>query len=379
MDIVNPGCVLPFYAKTTWQRHRQIGTDVLPFGLVAPNARLMPFQLYFATGDVPEAVGFSVVSAVDDTTVVVFDSSLLTVEAKSGGGFWVTWYASENLNTIPDCGFWYVKVVVDEVEYFSEVLHLKPDNNFDALFVVIDDCDAEEFVLSLTVRADDQLSAPPVSETIEYFDSSMWNTVGDNEGTIFFNDYPPNELQIRRIVTTASGVTITQNFLVTWSNELDPCADIAIESVSPTITSGGSTTERWRMRLTNDFDKGTVLYQNGFQQWFYFTPIFDAPQIERDTDITENGFGDEITRYSKTTERWRFEASDIPDYLCHIFAMLGDVDTVLIENVATSDSFFVTDLRFAFRRQSPSLNIGEFNYRRRNEVDSGCQTNFALA
>lgn len=379
MKIVNPGNILPFYASKRWQRHRQIGQNVLPFGLIAPNVRLIPFQLFVETGS-PGDITFVLVNAADESETITQSPALLEVREKSDTGFWVTWKADANLTEIPACGFWYVKISSGEDEYFSEVLHLKPDATFDTvgLVLVADSCAFETGTVTIGVTADDDLAAPPASQTVEYFDDlGVWSELGPTGGTINYQNYPPLYILVRRTVVTAGGQTITANFKIIWSDSLDPCSDIYIEAVD-VISSGGVNVERWRLRLKHLTDKGTVLYQTGYEQQYYLLPVFNVPLNVRETDITEDGFGGETARFTRTVERLRWEGLDIPDYLIHAMSTMGDLDQYIVEEVSSGNAFDITNVEFTTRRQSPGLSIGEWAGDRRIEVFSGCQPNFAL-
>ena len=188
-------------------------------------------------------------------------------------------------------------------------------------------------------------------------------------------------LPVRRIVTTAAGFTVTYTWSVTWSNPLDPCADIALGSPVILIVAPASTNaETWRIRFTNGSDKGNVLYQNGYQQSLFLLmqPVYDVPEVNRDVVLKVNGYGQEFRRFSRTVERLKFEASDLPDYALAFLAKAGDMDTVVLEEINSGNGYTLVNLEAEFRRQGAALNIGVFSFERGVEVFSGCQTNFAL-
>ena len=378
MKVTNPGNFLPFYTRTDWQRHRQTGQDVLPFGLIAPNTRLMPFQLYGETGTAG-TVTFTLVNAAVEGDTRTISAALLDVDNRTGGGWWVTWKAGENLDVIPPCGFWYVVVGVGSDEYVSEVLQLVPDATTDVVGLTLPSggCSIDEFI-SIEVEADDTLADPGgiISETIEFYAESMWNSVGTNAGVIEYADFPPNSIQVRRTVVNSGGTTITAYFTITWDDS-DPCATLTLTQQS-IQQGGGNTPDRWVLRCQNFTDKNTVLYQTGYEQKYYLRPVHIVPVVDEELEDTVNGFGDFIARYQRAVERTRFEFPDVPDYVLHTFRILRVFDSVFLENVATSAGYELTNVDFSSRRQGPSLNIGVITSDRRIAVNSGCQTNFSL-
>lgn len=380
----NPGNVLSFRTNKRFQRHRLLGQDYLPFGLTCPQSRLLPFQLFLPIEETPE-INFTLVNAADESETIMQDTALLEIKEKSGGGgdygFWVTWKAGVNLTTIPACGFWYVKIGYDDKEVYSEVLHCKPDGTFDAIGLILtpNGCSySEGDTLDFGVTADDDLSAPPVSQTVEAYLNDDWQTIGPTGGTVSIAEFPPNIVQIRRIVTTASGQQITVVYEATWNDVFDPCADLQLILIS-TTTSGGTFPERWRLRMKNETDKGDVLYQTGYEQQLYIKPVFDRSDVEEQIDRKISAKGNETSRYTRTVERIKFEAPDIPDYVVFFLAMLKDLSSVILEDASTGIGFPLTYTKFTARPAGPSLNIGEFSAERNYEVFSGCQPNYALA
>ena len=376
MLISNPGNFVPCYPDPRWQRHRQIGQDT-PFGLPAPSSRLLPMQAYFPTGGL-SALSFVLVNARNEEESLAQSASLLEAKENSTGGYWITWKADQNLTQVPECGYWYAIIGNGSRQFFFEVLHLKPNASFDRVGLALEDnsCDFSAGTLTFGILAADQLTNAATEQTIEYFDNSEWQTVGETGGTIAFQDFPPNSIQVRRIVLNSMGVTLVATYTVTW-DDADPCASLALNPVS-SVNSGGTVAEVWRLRATNSGDKGTTLYQTGYEQQLFIEPIFDVPETERETEITENGFGDEVTRTSRSAEKIAFEVRNLPDYLLHPLAMLGDLSDVILETVGGEHSFGLVNTSFAHRKQSPALNIGEFKADRRIEVFTNCQPNFSL-
>ena len=383
----NPGNVLSFRTNKRFQRHRLLGQDYLPFGLTCPQSRLLPFQLFLPVEETPE-INFTLVNAADESETITQDVALLEIKEKNGGsgeyGFWVTWKAGVNLTTIPACGFWYVKIGYDDQEVYSEVLHCKPDASFDRVGIVLvaDSCVfAPGDPLEITVAADDDLSAAPVSQTIEAYLNDDWQTIGPSGGVITLAEFPPNEIKVRRIVQTVSGQQLTIQYIISWSDAESPCDDIHIDLDPdfPATTSGGALPERWRLRMKNETDKGNVLYQTGYEQQLYIKPVFDRSDVERNIDKKVSSKGNEISRYTRTVERLKFEAPDIPDYVAFFLSTLGDLSSVILEDASTGIGFELLNTEFTARPAGPSLNIGEFSAERNYEVFSGCQPNYALA
>lgn len=384
MITVNPGNVYSFRAHKRFQRHRLAGTDYLPFGLPVPQSRIMAWQVFLKLEELPE-FNWSLVNCADESIVLTQSSDLLEVKEKSGDGYgyWVTWKADQNLTNIPDCGFWYVKLAWNDQELWGEALHTKPDASFDTvgLILVPDSCDFDEGSgLEIQVVEDDDLVAPPVSQTVEAYLNDDWQEIGPTGGTIMLAEFPPNEIKVRRIVQTASGQTITAGFIISWSDAGGPCDDIHIapDPDSPATTTGGALPERWRLRMKHNTDKGDVLYQTGYEQTLYIRPVFDAPGIKRENEAKVNGNGKETSRFTRTVERLLIEAPDLPDYVIFFLVTAQDLSQVILEDATSGVGFPLTNPEFTFRRQGPSLNIGQWACDRNVEVFSGCQPNYAL-
>ena len=131
--------------------------------------------------------------------------------------------------------------------------------------------------------------------------------------------------------------------------------------------------------MKNETDKGNVLYQTGYEQQLYIKPVFDRSDVEEQIDRKISAKGNETSRYTRTVERIKFEAPDIPDYVVFFLAMLKDLSSVILEDASTGIGFPLTYTKFTARPAGPSLNIGEFSAERNYEVFSGCQPNYALA
>lgn len=378
MEVKNPGLTLPFYSRKEWQISRQIGQNRIPYGLPAPNTRLVPLQVFSPTGSATSAT-WTLVDASNEANTLTMDSAQLQIKNRVGGGWWVIWYSNENLSAVPPCGFWYPIIEVNGVEYVGEVLHLKPDPTTDVVGLTMPNggCSFDGGILSVEVEANDTLSASPQSQTIEFYSNSEWNEVGDTSGLIQFNDYPPNQIQVRRVVVTEGGSTITANYLITWDDAEDPCASISMQATS-VFQGGGSAKDRWRIRWQHTTDKETILYQTGFYQQLFVDHVFDGPVIEREETIRENGYGREIARYSRTVERIVFEVKDLPDYALLPCSIIGDHSIVFLENASQGYGFELKEVRFESRRQGSRLHTGRFSAVRSALVFTGCQKNYDL-
>lgn len=266
----NPGNLLKFhnFNARTYQRHRQAGQNRTPFGLKAPNLRLMPFQIFRSVG--AGDVTWRLVNPVNDSTFLAMSAGDLTVTQKDGGGFWVTWDAAANLTTVPDCGFWYIELTIDEQLFYSEVLHLY--------------------------------------------------------------------------------------------GEAEP-------------------TPVYRFIFENSTDKANVLYQEGYKQYLYPTKLaWDRPAIVREIEEEEDGNGQLTTLFSRTTERFRLEVADLPDYVIGFLSKCGDLSSVKFQDVGqTIGAVIMRNVSFEFRNQGNSLNIGVFSFDAEAESFNGCQENFVLA
>jgi hypothetical protein len=377
MRIYNPGNILPCYNSEGWQRHRQIGTDTLPYGLPAPNTRLMPWQFYSETDSIGVGVvTWVLVNAVDETITVTQPSTILELSNNADGGYWITWKGEEEQGFIvPPCGFWFVRLTVPSGVYDFEVMHLFADASNESTALQLTGCALDETLnLGLDFIGVDTLGSPPVvSEVIEQLIGSDWTEVGTDTAAIFV---PVGDatFDIRRTIVTSLGNTITATYRVTWTTG---CSDLALVLLSVTGDFAGND-EVWRLSFANAGDKGTVLYQTGYTQYLYHLPIFNVPEIDRETEVVVDGNGTEISRFTRTSEVFKWETWNLPDYVLQFLSHAGDMDTVILEELISERQFELTNFRFSHRRQSPSLNIGEFRTDRQLEVYSGCQPNFAL-
>lgn len=376
----NPGNILPFHTKRRWQRNRQIGQDTIPFGIPVPRNKLIPFQL-FITGNVDEdAVYWEMFSPVNDLTNITVDSTLLTRTGNlAGTGYWLTWDAGQSLDVVPDCGFWYIKLTIEGVEYYSEVMNCKNICGEDdcRLEIVADSCSEGDGVVTFSLQGS-VFSAPGYEYSLQQYVLG-WSEISANELyeiTLTAGDEAA-DIQIQAI--TVCGLIMTRTYEITWTAG-DACNTLAIadNGTSDNIANVGNN-PYWRMKFTNTTDKANVLYQDGYTQWFYLLPVHDTPEIQRDVDIEVNGNGDPVRRFTRTVERKKFEFYDVPDFMLGFLAKCGDHDSVILEEVETGDDVTLTNVGFEPRRAGALLNIGIITFDAETEAFSGCQEDFELA
>lgn len=384
----NPGNLLPFFLPgyndehRPYHRHRQIGTDQVPYGILASRTRLMPFQFYTAGAEV-NILGWELISAVDDTTTVTLDETTLTKSVMGDdSGFWVTWDASAVLDTIPDCGYWYSVVEIEGVgKVYSEVMYLTDLCGLETAGLEIspDSCANGtgnfSFTLAPVINA-----ATGYVYTIERFNAG-WSVIATNDDVGLVESDSPGSRQYRIVCTTLCGVIITTTYTATWDTG-DPCGTISLGAGTTTTNLDGIApgTATWRLTFTHSTDKGQVLYQNGYTQWLFLpAPVWDRPEITRTVERTEDGNGNETLRFSRTVTRQGFEFADCPDWLITFLAKCGDLNTIVYEDVLTGVSFPVTNVTFESREQGPALNVGRIYFDAEIETFADCQENFDLA
>ena len=389
---VNPGNLLPFYSigysgnDIRWQRHRQQGQDIYPFGLPCPRTRLMPFQLCVeATG--VEVSLFSVFNPYDDSETVIFDAGFLDVQT-DGTKSWITWYADENLDVVPDCGFWYVFLNLgDAGQYYSEVLYLRDMCGFEKVGLTIgtDSCAVDGGNISFQLVADVE-AGDGTTWAIQRKDGLSWNTISTGNTVTVVELLSAETREYRIQATTVCGLIITQPYVATW-DDADGCGtfDFARQAISINEAGILSTPPVWRFNFSHSTDKANVLYQDGYEQYLYLpTIIWDRPEIVRSVNIQENGNGVEIRRNTRTKERRGFEVPDLPDYVLGWLAKAGDLDTITLEDAKLDTSLVpveipIENLTFESPNpQGPSLNTGRFYFDVEAEAFNGCQENFVL-
>lgn len=389
----NPGNLLPFYAigysanDLRWQRHRQYGTDLVPYGLPCPRTRLMPFQVT-GLGAAPTPESFVLFSPEDDSEAVTLDETLLTVEA-DGTRWWVTWYADEDLNVVPDCGFWYVFLNLGEAggQFYSEVLECRDFCGFEDVGYSIEEgsCAVDGSNFTFTLNADIQ-ATDGTTYQIYRRNGIAYDLVSTDEPYEATEAVADESHTYRFIVTTGCGLIITRTFDLEWDAG-DPCGTLVFENLVESINQSGilSTGPVWRLNFSNTTDKANVLYQEGYEQYLYLPLlVWDVPEIERETEIAVNGDGEEIRRFTRTVERRGFEVADIPDFVLGWLTKSGDLDTVKLEDAKLVDALAqvelsITNLTFESpSRQGTALNVGRFYFDVEAEAFQGCQENFVL-
>jgi hypothetical protein len=389
---VNPGNLLPFYTEgynsndRRWQRHRQIGTDVFPYGLPCPRTRLLPFQLRVETGGLSVSA-WALVNPEDDSETVVLDETLLEVD-NDGTYYWVTWRAGADLDVIPDCGYWYIFLNLGENGTFvSEVLDCRDMCGFEtvALAIQADSCAVEDPSIQFVLQADINTGSG-TTYVIQRKVGLSFETIATNQSATVV-DTLANETEDYRIqATTVCGLIITKTYTVTWDSA-DGCGTLAIALTATSTNEAGILTSGpvWRLNFSNTKDKGTVLYQTGYEQYLYLPmPIWDVPEIVREVETTTNGNGEEIRRFTRTVERRGFEVADLPDYVLGWLTKAGDLDTIKMEDAKLVDAlaqveFAIENLTFESPgRQGVGLNIGRFYFDVEAEAFQGCQEDYVL-
>lgn len=390
----NAGNILPFYTQgygsgdRRWQRHRQFGTDLVPFGLPCPRTRLMPFQVYYS-GVFSSITSFALVNPEDDTETVVLDTALLETSIKGdNSGFWITWKADQDLDVIPDCGYWYVFLNVSgQPPLVSEVLDCLDLCGFDhaLLEVVGDSCSENSPNFSLTLRANIAAVAG-YSYTIRQQTGILEQVLSTNTDAVMTAPASSESRTLRLKVDTACGTEITVEYLATWDSG-DPCGTFELGTPTITVDEAGilTTGAVWRLNFSHSSDKANVLYQTGYKQYLYLPlPVWDVPTVARDVEVAVNGNGEELRRFTRTVERRGFEVADLPDYVLGFLTKAGDLDTILFEDAKLIDSlqpvnFEVDNLTFESpNRQGTALNVGRFYFDVEAEAFQGCQENFVL-
>lgn len=391
---VNPGNLLPFYTEgynsndRRWQRHRQIGTDVVPYGLPCPLTRLLPFQVYF-TGTFSGVTLFALVNPEDDTETIIQGTDTLYVDVKADlSGFWITWKGDYDLDFIPDCGYWYILLNVDgQANLFSEVLDCRDMCGFEAVGLAIqtDSCAVEDPVIQFGLEAVIETGSGS-TYVIQRKVGLAYETIATNSSVTVVDTLANEEEEYRIQVTTACGLIITKTYTAAWS-AADGCGTLALTLVTTSVNEAGILTSGpvWRLNFSNTTDKANVLYQDGYEQYLYLPmPVWDVPEIVRETDVRVNGNGEEIRRFTRTVERRGFEVADLPDYVLGWLTKSGDLDTIKMEDAKLVDAlaqveFAVENLTFESPgRQGVGLNIGRFYFDVEAEAFQGCQDNFVL-
>ena len=390
----NPGNLLPFYTEgyssndRRWQRHRQHGTDIFPYGLPCPRTRLLPFQVYF-TGAQTDILAWTLVNPEDDTEQIVLDESTLEVSVMGdSSGFWVTWKAEEDLDVIPDCGFWYIFLNVDgKPQLVSEVLECRDLCGFEKIGLEIetDSCNVDGGNISFGLD--------PIVETgsgttyvIQRKNGLSWHTIATNNEVTVVELLSAETREYRIQATTPCGLIITQPYIATWDSA-DGCGTLALSVQAVSINEAGilSTPAVWRWNFTNEKDKANVLYQTGYKQFLYMPHVvWDVPAIDREVETIVNGLGETTNQFTRTVERRGFETPDLPDYVLGFLAKAGDLDTILFEDAKLEFSlspvnFEVENLTFESRQQGNTLNVGRFYFDVEAETWQGCQEDFVLA
>lgn len=392
---VNPGNLLPFYLTPysandrRWQRHRQLGTDVVPFGLPCPRTRLMPFQLRF-DGSALAVTAFALINPEDDTETITLSTSLLEI-VSDATQFWVTWKADADLNVIPDCGYWYVYINIAGLgaagRVVSEVLYLQDMCGFEQVGMEVRADSCEEGAGNISFILDAAITAGSGSTyTIERFNGLLWIEIADNASVTVTETLASESRDYRIIVTTPCGIITTKEYTAAWDAG-DGCGTLAFTLEDTDVDESAilGTNPVWRLNFGNTTDKAKVLYQDGYEQYLYLPlVVWDVPEVNRETEIAIDGEGNEIKRFTRTVERRGFETADLPDYVLGWLSKAGDLDTIKLEDAKLLDAAAQAELsieNLTFEtpgRQGVGLNIGRFYFDVESEAFQGCQDDYTL-
>lgn len=380
MNYTNAGNLLPFFDSLDWQRHRQPGQDALPYGLPASRVRLIPFQAFFDIDFDPDTVTFRLVNIATAETLTL-DSALIEVGQTADGKVWLTYQAAD-LDTVPDCGYWYVWLTVtdgtDTANRYSEVLRLANWANFERARLTENGCGVDGSDVEISFLDTSPLVGTATSVTVEKRVGASWVGVGTGDFVLTVANADEGAI-IRITVVSSTGNTLQTEYTLAWDSG-DPCVTLEITESGQNDALSDDLPDLWRVTFTNAQDRGNVLYQTGYTQELFLepSPIWDVPEIERSTETVINGEGLAITRTARTVERMRFESMDLPDYVIHFLTGAAELETVTLENVTTAKTLTLENLAFTSRRQGKELNTGQFQADGRTEYFAGCDEDFVL-
>jgi len=381
MKYLNAGNLIPFYDTLDWQRHRQPGQDALPYGLPVSRLRLAPFQVYFDTAVVPETVVFRLVNVVTNETLTL-DDALIAVD-RHADGFWLTFEGSD-LDQTPDCGYWYAWLYVADTDAentfnrYSEVLRLVNWANYERARLTFNGCSVDGSNLDLSLLDTSLLVGTADTVLVEQRVGASWVGIGTGDVVVTVANADEGEM-VRITVESSTGNTLQTEYTFVWDSA-DPCDTLTFIQSGQNDTLATDLPDLWRVIFTNPKDRGNVLYQNGYTQELFLEvpPIWDVPEVQRETENTVNGEGLAITRTARTVERMKFEAMDLPDYAIHFLNAAAELGTVTLENVTTGEQYPMPNLVFSSRRQGKELNIGIFEFDGRTAYFAGCDEDFSL-
>jgi hypothetical protein len=352
--IANFGNILPFYKSTAWQAFRMQGQDILAAGILAPNDKLLPFQLSGKTGTAT-GVSWALVNCADETVTVAMSAGELQIRNVSGGGWFVTWFGLAALSTIVDAGFWYVRVTVAGVNYFSEALKLVGDSEEAMAGMNVTACSGN---LQFTIVANDTYTGTLTSETTEYYNSGSWVPLGPLPQTVAIQE-PSSPIAVRRQITLNTGRVLSCDGTITWSNPLNPCADLAMTVTAAVAVSDPN--ELYRVRFTRSEDRPPIMHQTGFGQALYLPkkPVFDRPVTIQDPERSELADGTTVLKNGVLKHVIVFEFSGLFDNQTSgiVFAAMN-AELVVVEGIVSGTSFTLTDVQFTSEKTGIQLNKG---------------------
>lgn len=382
---VNPGNVLPAYRTTAptgkqrWQRHRLTGQDTIPFGLTAPRTRLLPMQIFIDDGNSStDAIVWELRDPANDMTNFTLDDTQLERTALADGRYYITWKADERLTAVPDCGFWYPRMIVEGVFYDFEVLYVKDMCGMEdcELTLVADSCSMGDGVFLVTLQGN-VYAASGYDYSLQQLGMG-WSEISDSETFAATLNTGDESASVRIQVVTLCGLIMTRTYELAWSAG-DPCGTVELTFVSENNnTAGVGNNPSFRLVMGNDTDKESVLYQTGYEQHLYLNPVWDTPDVNRNVNIDVNGNGNEIRRFTRSVTRQKFEFPDMPDFVLGFLAKAGDLGSVVLQEIETLEEVALDNFTFESKRQGALLNIGVASFDAEIEAFSGCQENFVL-
>ena len=115
---INPTSILPFYTNLNQQSSKYYWNA--GYVVQADNRYLIPFQ-FRLSGTANLVSSFELIS-IDGNSDIVLNSGLVTIT--QDGGFSYISYNGLDTGSTHDCGEYYVKLTVDSVQYYSDIIRL---------------------------------------------------------------------------------------------------------------------------------------------------------------------------------------------------------------------------------------------------------------
>lgn len=352
--IANFGNTLPFYRSKVWQAFRQEGQNLQASGILAPNDKLMPFQLRGTSGTAT-AVSWALVNAADETAVFALSAAALQIRNVSGGGWFVSFLGNSAVSTVVDAGYYYIRVSVSGATYYSEVLQLVGESEEAMAGLNVANCSGN---LQFDLVANDTYSATLVYELTEIEINNQWTALGALPQTVIIQE-PDSPIRVRRTIRLNTGRELYCDGSIAWSNPLNPCADLAI--TVNTQTEIANTNELYRVRFVRSDDRPPVMHQTGFWQFIYLSgkPVFDRTVVRFAPDYSELADGTRVLTNGSIKNVVVFEFPELLDnQVSGIVFAAANADLVVVEGVVSGESFTLTEVEFASEKTGIQLNKG---------------------